>query len=66
MKWLGSTTCDMCNRTIKNVLYDAKIVGGPWATMCHTCWRNYSYGKLRTGLGQKYRENDEHEFIKEK
>lgn len=36
------------------VVYDAKTIHGPWATMTQTSFEMYGRGKLGLGLGQKY------------
>lgn len=54
--WLGGTTCDFCKADCREtgVLYDAKTIYGPWATMCEDCWKIHTRQKLGTGMGQKY------------
>lgn len=64
-KWLGSDVCDICHAKIVTVLYDAKTVYGPWATMCPRCWKDNTYQRLGVGLGQKYVKNEDGDFIKE-
>lgn len=39
------------------VVYDAKTLGGPWATMKECSFKTYAIGKLGLGLGQKYVRN---------
>ena len=60
--WLGSRTCDFCNKEITDILYDGKTCFGPWATMCSACWAENGVG-LGTGRGQKYEMHDG-KFIK--
>lgn len=45
------------------VVYDAKTVMGPWATMTEASFKKYG-GKLGTGFGQKYVRNAEGELHK--
>lgn len=40
------------------VVYDAKTVHGPWATMTQAAFDMYGTGKLGLGLGQKYVRNE--------
>lgn len=54
-KWLGKHKCDFCDvGLIKDVLYDARTIYGPWAVMCQEHFELFSLGKLGTGYGQKY------------
>lgn len=66
VKWAGSTNCDSCSAKIVDVLYDAKTVYGSWGTLCHTCYGEFAYapGVFAPGVAQKYKENENHEFIK--
>ena len=34
---IGSPKCDICNRL--DAIYDGKTIMGPWAYMCHPCYR---------------------------
>jgi hypothetical protein len=42
---------------------DGKTAMGPWANMCLTCHKRYGVG-LGTGLGQKYRRQMDHRWLK--
>lgn len=51
-KWLGQTTCDICNGEVSELgdtCYDAVTYLGPWAFMCKRCYMNT--GKA---LGREY------------
>lgn len=39
------------------VVYDAKMRAGPWATMTEQSFRIHGSGRLGVGLGQKYVRN---------
>ena len=39
------------------VVYDAKTLAGPWATMKECSFKTYGLGKLGIGFGQKYVRN---------
>jgi len=41
------------------LVYDAKTVHGPWATMTHDSWLANSTRELGTGRGQCYRRADD-------
>jgi hypothetical protein len=49
-------TCDVCEHVFhvepKRALFDGKTVGGPWANMCPTHFRDWGIG-LGTGRGQR-------------
>lgn len=62
-KWTGKTKCDICNKQIKDELFDARIVNGKWATMDRACFIMYTFKKLGTGYGQRYQMIDK-QFIK--
>lgn len=49
--------CDLCDHEFEDgqFAYDAKITNGPWATMCHICWKQQTGQQLGTGLGQRFR-----------
>lgn len=58
--WLGEvpSNCQICQRRLEKVFYDAKIEGlsdakGSWAIVCESCFPRYAYG-LGTGRGQMY------------
>lgn len=63
VKWLGNRKCDACGGEIQGTLYDAKSAQGPWGTFCETHFLLYA-GCLGTGLGQKYAEQPDGDFIK--
>lgn len=46
------------------LVYDAKTVHGPWATMTAQSFMSYGVGKLGTGYGQKYKRNEAGELHK--
>lgn len=46
------------------IVYDAKTLMGPWATMSETSFKKYGNGRLGIGFGQKYRRNDAGELHK--
>lgn len=62
--WFGETVCDICGEEISDILYDAKIREGCWATLCESCWNVHGIG-LGTGKGQKYIVNQLGEFEKD-
>ena len=50
-KWLGKTTCDICNKNCLNekFFFDAKTTSGPWALMCPQCFED-----IGVNFGQVY------------
>lgn len=59
--WLGQVpkSCEICGKPIEKVFYDARTRHGPWACMCKTCFTlGPGVGKLGTGLGQEYTEEE--------
>ena len=63
VEWMGSTKCDYCNEEIKDDLYDAKTIYGPWATMCKEHFKKLSCS-IGPGKGQHYKKNEQGKFIK--
>jgi hypothetical protein len=57
-KWNGTwpTTCDMCGAYLPDEKYfcDARCNDGRWGLFCPTCHRDYCFGRLGVGSGQKY------------
>lgn len=55
LKWYGvmPKRCDLCKRPLTKFFADGRTRMGPWAIMCHHCFREYGV-KLGTGKGQKY------------
>ena len=53
--WQGQAPakCDVCHRPIAETFVDGKTRMGPWAIMCHVCFRDVGVG-LGIGLGQIY------------
>jgi hypothetical protein len=49
---LPKQRCNFCD-TVCNVWIDGKTRSGPWAFMCHACWRERGIG-LGVGVGQLY------------
>lgn len=47
-------TCDVCDKAIADVFYDAATKSDPWAYMCPHCFSIAGRGKLGLGLGQEY------------
>ena len=45
--------CDLCQKLITEIFFDAKTTNGPWASVCKECFNKYCYG-LGIGRGQKY------------
>lgn len=41
------------------LIYDAKTIQGPWATMTHESWKLYGLGRLGIGFGQKYERSED-------
>jgi hypothetical protein len=57
--WLGDTMCNVCLKTIRHKLYDARVSRmGTWATMCEACFRRSGAG-LGEGRGQEYTQKGE-------
>lgn len=56
--WLGSDTCNICNRKCKSELFDFRTVAGFWATGCRKCYDDYGTGKLGIGRGQRYEDQN--------
>jgi hypothetical protein len=46
------------------IVYDAKTVHGPWATMTEASFKTHGTGQLGTGKGQKYKRNERGELHK--
>lgn len=42
--------CDVCGETAE---YDSKTLMGPWANLCHECWKVHTDQELGTGRGQR-------------
>ena len=56
--------CDVCHGPFtENIMYDAATYHGPWANMCMHCFNEIGVG-LGTGLGQKYEQNDQGQWVK--
>jgi hypothetical protein len=53
--WNAPKECDICHRPLQKVFYDCKTVSGPWANLCHQCFKWHGVG-LGLGRGQKYKE----------
>lgn len=53
--WLGHLDkyCQLCDREYGKRMYDAATRMGPWANMCHDCWKTQGQ-PLGLGRGQKY------------
>lgn len=64
IEWLGSTTCDICERHIRGILYDSKTKLEYWATLCHGCWMIHGVNRLGPGFGQKYQADQDGRFFK--
>lgn len=58
-------SCDICDRAFSSLklMFDCKTRGGPWATLCKTCFNLYGIG-LGTGLGQEYTRQSDGKWIK--
>lgn len=55
-KWTGGKTCDFCKESVettKPYFVDGKTTRGPWALMCHPCFRRNGIG-LGCGKGRAY------------
>ena len=45
--------CEICEKPIVYVFYDAKTKQGPWASVCSECLVKYCRG-MAQGKGQRY------------
>jgi hypothetical protein len=63
--WVGSAParCDLCEKPITSVFYDARTRYGPWACLCQACFDLDGMG-LGTGRGQKYARQHNGSFVK--
>ena len=59
------TQCDACGFPLEQVMYDARLPRGSWATLCPSCFCHEGC-RLGTGRGQKYRRAADGRFEKEK
>lgn len=63
--WAGKPAEDDFGVAIQEVFYDARTTLGPWAIMAPSSWEQYRVSeKLGTGIGQKYRKQDDGRFLK--
>jgi hypothetical protein len=62
--WLGHPPgVDSFGKTIYDVFIDGKTTEGPWAFMTPLSFELYGMG-LGTGLGQKYKKQDDGKWLK--
>jgi len=50
---LDIEVCQLCGKTLENIVIDGKTVHGPWGYMCPACHNKFGVG-LGTGKGQRY------------
>lgn len=64
--WVGSTPrCDIVvSHPLDGVMYDARTIYGSWACLCGHCYEVIGLGRLGTGYGQKYRQQDDGSWLK--
>jgi hypothetical protein len=46
-------TCDLCQKPITEIFFDAKTTSGPWANVCKECLTKHCRG-IGLGTGQKF------------
>jgi hypothetical protein len=65
--WVGDiSNCDICNRPIEGIFFDAKTRRGPWGILCPACFERYGIG-VGHGAGQMYQRQGaglEDKFVK--
>jgi hypothetical protein len=65
--WLSPapSRCDLCQRPLNGVFYDAKTAGGPWGCICPTCHTGpRGIGRVGPGLGQRYELQEDGRYLK--
>jgi hypothetical protein len=56
--WLSPLhDCDVCSQPFGKVMFDARVLRGPWGNVCQTCFDRDCEG-LGIGRGQKYELQD--------
>jgi len=45
--------CDLCGRKLEKEFIDGRLMSGPWAIMCLSCFKDVGVG-LGLGRGQRY------------
>ena len=63
--WLGPLPiiCDVCHSQVGEEFVDGRTVYGPWANMCHDCFKQIGVG-LGTGKGQHYKKDETGKYLK--
>ena len=63
--WVGSVEdTDDFGERITDVFYDAATLMGPWAIMSPRSFHTHGYGRVGTGMGQKYEKQADGRWLK--